>query len=153
MPLSDNTIGWPALTGPPVAAMNVWPLAGISRWLVSCGELSAASPTFCATTASDSRFAGSVSVRSTAPDSAASGGRGKLLRLEVLAVHVRDGLHRRAGGHLVELRAAVRVGLHRLHPRADAQIHGVIRDVVREAAANQTNRDAAGRQIVHGTRD
>ncbi len=71
-PLSESSIGWPAATGPPVAAMNMSPSAGISRCSLSCGELTLVSPTFFTTTASCSRFAGSLCAISTEPLAAGS---------------------------------------------------------------------------------
>ena len=79
--------------------------------------------------------------------------RRKFLRLEPLAVDVRRRLDRGAGRHVVELRAAALVGLHRLHLRADVQLDRMAGDVVRELAANQTDRDRAVRQIVDRPRD
>ena len=53
--------------------------------------------------------------------------RGELLRLEVLAVDVGDGLHRLTRRELVELRAALCVGLRRSGLGADVQLDGLIR--------------------------
>ena len=63
----ESVSGWPAATGPPVAAMNISPSAGISRCSLSCGELSVVSPTFLTTTASCSSAAGSVCAISREP--------------------------------------------------------------------------------------
>ena len=71
-PLSESRMGWPAATGPPVAAMNTSPFAGISRCSLSCGELNVVASTFFTTTVSCSKFAGSFCAISTEPSAAGS---------------------------------------------------------------------------------
>src|SRR5215831_14627220 len=72
----------------------------------------------------------------------------------MLAVHVRSGLHRLAGGHLVELRAPGVVGVHLEHAAVrEVELNEVTCDVVRELSANETDGNAAVGQIRHGTRN
>ena len=84
---------------------------------------------------------------------AAARRRGKLLGLEMLAVDVSGSLDRGARRHVVELRAAVLVGLHREHFGSDVQLHGMTGDVIRQLAANQADGDGALWQIVNRARD
>ena len=77
----------------------------------------------------------------------------KLLRLEVLAVHVGAGFDWRARGYALEFGAAILVGLHRERLAAALHLHRLADQVVRQLAANHADRHGARRQIVHRTRD
>src|SRR5262245_39104696 len=72
----------------------------------------------------------------------------------MLAVHIRGRLHRLTCGHLVELRASGVVGVDLEYAAVrEVELDEVTCDVVRELSANETDRDAAVRQIRHGTRN
>jgi hypothetical protein len=57
----------------------------------------------------------------------------------MLAVDVGRRLHRFAGREVVELRASGLVRLYRDRLRSDAELHQLVRDVVREIAADDAH--------------